>query len=207
MALSMKPGRVAFVLVVLCLLSPLAAGAQAAAGAGAGAGSIDGTIVSITANVIVLTLADATQKTVTLKDGATILDRQVATADQIKPGDALGVAAKTDNGALVATSINIFAPQMWDVVRKGQFPMATGETMTNAMTAQVVANSTGHVLTMKLDMGNATITVPDGITIHRLVFVKADQLTPGLRVMVRATTDANGNLTASSVSYDQPART
>ncbi len=159
MKLSMKPGRLALFLVLLCLLSPLAVGAQAA---GTGAGSLDGTIVSIKGNVIVLTLADMTQKTVTLKDGATILDRQPATADQIKAGDALGVAAKSDNGTLVATSINIFAPQMWDVVRKGQFPMTTGETMTNALIAQVVANSQGRVLTMKLDMGNATIVVPDG---------------------------------------------
>jgi hypothetical protein len=194
----MKPGRLALFLVLFCVLSPLAAVAQAS-----GAGSLDGTIVSIKGNVIVLALADATQKTVTLKDGAMILDRQLATAEQIKAGDALGVAAKSDNGALIATSINIFAPQMWDVVRKGQFPMTTGETMTNAMTAQVVQNSQGHVLTMKLDMGNAMITVPDGIVIHRLVIVKADQLTAGLHVMIRTTTDASGNLTASSVSYDQ----
>ena len=194
------PGRMA--LFLLCLLSPLAAGAQAAGGPP----PLTGVIASVTGNVLVLTLADSTQKTVTLKDGATILDRQVATADQIKAGDALGVAAKTDNGTLVATSINIFAPQMWDVVRKGQFPMTTGETMTNAMTAQVVANSQGHVLTMKLDMGSATIVVPDGIMIHRLVFVKADQLTVGLPVSVRVTADAGGNLTASSVSFDQPTR-
>jgi hypothetical protein len=195
----MRPGRLALFLVLLCVLSPLAAVAQATAGAG----SLDGTIVSIKGNVIVVALADKTQKTVTLKDGAMILDRQLATADQIKAGDALGVAAKSDNGALIATSINIFAPQMWDVVRKGQFPMTTGETMTNAMTAQVVQNSQGHVLTMKVDMGNAMITVPDGIVIHRLVIVKADQLTAGLHVMIRTTADASGNLTASSVSYDQ----
>jgi hypothetical protein len=204
MKLSMRSGRLAFFIILVCLLSPLAAVAQAAAGTGAG--PIDGTIVSIKGNVIVLTLADNTQKTVTLKDGAVILDRQLATADQIKEGDALGIAARSDNGALVATSINIFAPQMWDGMRKAQFPMTTGETMTNAMTAQVVQNAQGRVLTMRLDMGNATITVPDGIMIHRLVFVKADQLTAGLRVMVRATADASGNLTASSVSFDQPTR-
>lgn len=188
----------------LLLLSPFAGVAQAAGPASSGAGSLDGTIASIKGNVIVLTLADATQKTVTLKDGAFILDRQLATANDIKTGDALGVAARVDNGALIATSINIFAPRMWDGARKGQFPMSTGETMTNALTARVVQNAQGHVLTMKLDMGTTTITVPDGITIHRLFLVKPDQLTVGLRVMVRTAADANGNLTASSVSFEQP---
>jgi len=197
--------RYLFLFLIGLVLAPLAATAQAG-----GPPPLAGTIASITGNVFVLTLQDGTQKTVTLKDGAIILDRQALTADQIKAGDALGVAARSANGTLTATSINVFAPQMWDNpnMRKGQFAMTSGEnmTMTNAITAQVIQNSQGHVLTMKVDMGIATITVPDGIPIFRLVVVKQDQLTVGLPITVRATADANGNLTASSVSFDRPAR-
>lgn len=83
---------------------------------------LDGVIASIQGNLITLTLGDGSQKTVTFQDKTLVMVRQPTTVDQIKPGDALGVTAHRDNGALVASSINIFAPQMYPGVRKGQFP-------------------------------------------------------------------------------------
>lgn len=207
----MKSGRLALIsAMALFLLIPFLAAAQAAGGTSApgNANAFTGTIVLIKGMTFEINLADGTHKTILLKDNALILDREVVTADQIKAGDAVGVAATSDNGALTATSINIFAPEMWSSggMRKGQFPMATGELMTNAMTAQVETNTQGHVLTLKLDMGDATIAVPDGIQIHRLIAVKPDQLKLGMKVTFRAMADADGNLTASGASFDQPTR-
>jgi hypothetical protein len=167
---------------------------------------VTGTIVSVKGLSFVIGLADGTQKTVVLKDGALVLDRQVATVADIKPGDAVGVAAKLDSGVLTATSINIFAPEMWAAMQTRQFTMTNGETMTDAMTAKVESSDKGRVLTLQPDMGTATIIVPDGIDIHRLVAVKTDQLVPGLKVTFRTTTAADGTLTASGASFDRPSR-
>ncbi len=199
----MKSRHAALALMAaLVFLVPNLAGAQARAG-GPGGNALTGTIVSIKGLSFVITLDDGSQKTVVLKDGALVLDREVATTADIKVGDAVGVASKTENGAMVATSINIFAPQMWTNMKTAQFTMTNGETMTNAMTAQVEQNSQGRVLTLKLEMGTATITVPDGIQIHRLVAVKPAQLTPGMKVTFRVTAGADGSLTASGASFDQ----
>jgi hypothetical protein len=201
----MRRERSALVLVTISLLLAAAPFTAVAQGVG-GSTAVTGTIVSIDGTTYVVRLDDGTQKTVVLRDNAIILDRLVTTADQIRVGDALGVAARLDNGKLVATSINVFAPEMWEGVRKGQFPMQTGEVMTNAMTAEVVQNSQGRVLTLKLDMATATIVVPDGIPIHRLVSVKPDQLAVGLKVTFRTVTDSGGHLTASGVTFDQATR-
>jgi hypothetical protein len=194
----------ALALVLLSVMPSLVAAQASGGGGGANANSVTGTIVSVKGLTFVVSLADGTQKTVTLKDGALVLDRQVTTPDQIKAGDAVGVAATQDNNALTATSINIFAPEMWANMKEAQFNMPSGQIMTNAMTAQVAQNTQGRTLTLKMAMGNVTITVPDGIPVHRLVAVKPDQLIAGLKVTFRAMAAADGSLTASGASFDQP---
>jgi Domain of unknown function (DUF5666) len=196
-------GRMAFIsLIVLAGVTPAALFAQNTTPPP----GLDGIIASIQGATITLTLADSTQKVVTLQTGTIILDRQVSAVDQIKPGDALGVTAHRDNGALVASAINIFSPQMWDGVRKGQWPMAKpGDIMTNALTTAYVQAMNGRTLTMKLPDGTmVTITVPDGVTVRRMVTVQASALSVGLRVSIRIATDSAGNTMATSISFDQP---
>ena len=143
-------------------------------------------------------------KTIALQDKTLILGRQVVGLDQIKPGDAMGVASRRDSdGSMVAISINIFAPQMWDGVRKGQFPMTTGDTMTNAVVTQYAAGVKGRVVTMKYAEGTSEITVPDGTQIHRLVAAKPSALVAGLHVTVRGTANPDGSIKASAISFDQ----
>jgi hypothetical protein len=166
--------------------------------------TIDGSIAAIGASRVTLTLADGTQRTVKLQASTMILQRQVATLDSIREGDALGVAARRADNALVATNINIFSPQMWDVVRRGQFPMASGDLMTNAVVEKSAKAIQGRVLTMKLSEGIAAITVPEGVPIHRLVTLSASSLAAGLHVVIRGTENADGTFTAASVSFDQP---
>jgi hypothetical protein len=172
----------------------------------AGTPPVSGTIVSIDGGNVTLMLADKTQKIVVLQGNTLILKRDVAGVDQIQAGDALGVAARRSGMDLIATSINIFAKEMWDVVRKGQFPMATGEVMTNAMASDYAQGMNGHTLTMKYSEGTATIAVPDGIPIHRLVSVKPAALTAGMQIVVRGTPGSDGMLKAASISFDGPAK-
>lgn len=169
--------------------------------------AVDGTIAAVNGSTITLTLADKMAKTIALQDKTLILGRQVVGLDQIKPGDAMGVASRRDSdGSMVAISINIFAPEMWDGVRKGQFPMTTGDTMTNAVVAKYAAGVKGRVVTMKYAEGTSEITVPDGTQIHRLVAAKPAALTVGLHITVRGTASPDGSIKAASVSFDQPAK-
>lgn len=167
---------------------------------------LSGVIASIQGKVITLTLADSTQKTVVLQDTTLVLIRQASAVDQIKSGDALGVTAHRDNGVLVATNINIFAPQMYSGVKKGQFPMNDVDLMTNAVVESFAQGMNGHTLTMTLAEGTSQITVPDGIPVHRLVLTSQSQLTVGLQVSIRVSTDAAGKMMATSISFDQPAK-
>ena len=168
--------------------------------------SVSGTIASINGSNLVLTLADGTQKQVALQDSTTILERVVAGVGEIRPGDMLGVAARISGQELIATSINIFAREMQTRARLGQFPMQTGEVMTNATVTDYVQAVQGHTLTMKYNDGSATITVPDGVPIHRLVSLKPDALAAGLQIVVRGTLDSDGALKAASISFDGQAR-
>ena len=181
------------------------AGAGSAFAQGAPGTSIDGTIVSVANGVITLTLADGTQKMADVSATTLILGRQAATVADLTTGEAMGIAAHRDaDGNLVADSINIFAPAMWDVVRKGQWPMDNGDIMTNAMVDQSVQGMNGRVLTMRLAERNAEITVPDGAQIHRLVSVMLSDLTPGLHILVRGTQSQDGTWQASAINFEEP---
>jgi hypothetical protein len=199
------PARPAVFLVALLVLAVGAVGGYAQAMTTMIA--VEGTIAAIKGGTITLTQADKMTKTVALEDKTLILRRQVVGLDQIKPGEAMGVASRRgSDGSMVAISINIFAPEMWDVVRKGQFPMTTGDTMTNAVVTQYAAGVKGRVVTMKYAEGTSAITVPDGTQIHRLVAAKASALVAGLHISVRGTANPDGSIKAGSVSFDEPAK-
>jgi len=201
MSTNHAPKRAVFLSFLLLFVTTLGGFAQAAIPA-----PVTGTIVSVNGSNFTLALADSTQKTVMLLGSTLILERDTAAVDQIKPGDAMGVAARRSGMDLIATSINIFSREMWDVVRKGQWPMTTGEVMTNAMVSDYVQGLNGHTVTMKYADGTATIAVPDGIPIHRLVSMKREALVVGMQVVVRGNAGSDGTLTAGSVSFDGPAK-
>lgn len=169
----------------------------------------EGTITAIDGSTITLTQADKMTRTITLQDKTVVLMRQVVGLDQVKVGDAMGVASRRgSDGSMVAVYINIFAPEMWSspVMRKGEFPMQTGDTMTNAVVTQYAMSVKGRVVTMKYADGTSTITVPDDTQIHKLVAVKPSALTTGLKINVRGSLGPNGTIVANSISFDQPAK-
>jgi hypothetical protein len=170
---------------------------------------VEGTITAIKGSTITLTQADKMTKTIALQDKTLVLMRQVVGLDQIKSGDAMGVASRRgSDGSMVAVYINIFAPEMWSspVMRKGEFPMTTGDTMTNAVVTQYATGVKGRVITLKYAEGTSSITVPDGTQIHKLVAVKPSALTAGLKIQIRGIAGANGSITANTISFDQPAK-
>jgi hypothetical protein len=170
------------------------------------AAPVQGTISAITSGSVTVTGADGFARKVLVTSATLVRRSQPATLDQIKPGDALGVAARRDGDSLIATAINIFPPEVYQAVRKGQFGMTDGQVMTNALVTQYVKAVNGRELTMTYADGTAKITVPDGAPIHRLVAVTISALAVGQKVTIRVSTAAGGGLTATSVVIDAPAK-
>lgn len=202
MGRSFRPRRGGLVLVVVAAL--LATAAVAGFAQAAGPAPVSGTIASIKGNVLTLTLADKSVKQVVLQESTLILERETVGVSDLQAGEAMGVAARRSGTDLIATSINIFSKEMWDVVRKGQWLMTSGETMTNAMVSDYAQGMSGHTLTMKYNDGTATITVPDGIPVHRLLTVKPAALAIGLQIAVRGSVGTDGTLKAASISFEGP---
>jgi len=133
-----------------------------------------------------------------------ILRREAATLGAIKPGTPLAVTAKKGaEGSLTAVSINIFSPQLWSRVRKGQWMMDTGNIMTNALVTQVVERVDGRTLYMKLAQGTGIISVPHSAEIHRLITVRLVDLKPGVKVTIRGIANSDGTIKASSITFDR----
>jgi len=178
---------------------------QAAPAQTAGPPPIDGVISSIRGSMIAVTTASGDNLNVAIGENTLILGRRPATLDSIRPGEAMGVAATRGNdGSLTATAINVFSPELWQRVRKGQFPMPSGQVMTNAELDRVADHVQGRTLYLKFEMLTAAIDVPASADIRRTVTLKLPDLAAGMKVSIRGTTAGAGNVDAAMVSVDLP---
>ena len=165
----------------------------------------DSTIVAVNGSNVTIAFPDGNQKVAKVQSETLILSRETATLGAIKSGDALAVTAKRGaDRSLTATSISILSPELWNRARKGQWVMASGDTMTNAVVARTVDRVVGRTLYMKLDVGTGAISVPTSTEIHRLTSVRLSDLKPEMRVRVRGVADPDGTIKASSITFDRP---
>jgi multidrug efflux pump subunit AcrA (membrane-fusion protein) len=131
--------------------------------------------------------------------------REKVTLEAIKPGDLVGVDAKrTSDGMLVAVAIHIFAPERKGRVREGQFPMNSGDTMTNAEVMEHAVKVEGRTLFLKYKDGAAAIEVPPTTDVDRERVLRLSDLRPGMRVVVRGSANPDGSIAASSILVSQP---
>jgi hypothetical protein len=193
-------------LVPVLAATVMLAGAMAAGAAPGDQVTVaDSTIAAVNGSNVTIASPDGSQKVAKVQPDTLILSRETATLGAIKPGDALAVTAKRGaDGSLTAVSINIFSPELWSRVRKGQWAMESGDIMTNAVVAQTVERVEGRTLYMKLDQGTGAIGVPPATEIHRLTTVRLGDLKPGMRVTVRGVADPDGTIKASSITFDRP---
>jgi hypothetical protein len=165
--------------------------------------SVSGAIASISGGTLFVTSSGGTATSVAIGKDTLILGRKSDTLDSIKPGEAMGVtSAMAADGSQTATAINVFPPELWQRVRKGQWKMDNGLYMTNAQVDRSSAGVQGRVLYMKYEMLTAAITVPNSAEIRRSVILSLADLKPGMNVMVRGVAGADGLLAASFVSFD-----
>jgi hypothetical protein len=178
---------------------------QAAAGQGQGQVNIAGSIGAINGSTIFVTGDDGAATTVALQKDTLILGRKPSTLDSIRPGEAMGVtSAKADDGSLTATIINVFSPELWQKVRKGQWQMDSGLYMTNAQVDRLSAGVKGRTLYMKYQMLTAAIAVPESAEVHRMVSMRLADLKPGMKVSVRGVAGSDGAVAASIISFELP---
>jgi hypothetical protein len=168
-------------------------------------GTVIGSIGAVNGLTIFVTTADGAAKVVQVGPDTLILGREVATLASIQPGEAMGVAAiRGKDGGLTATAINVFSPELWSRVRKGQWPMANGQVMTNAQVDRLGAGVKGRQIFLTYDLLTAAIDVPEGADIHRSITLGLADLRPGMKVSIRGTAGADGYLAAANVSVDLP---
>ena len=165
--------------------------------------SVSGVIASISGGTLFVTQSGGAATSVAIGKDTLILGRKSDTLESIKPGEAMGVtSAMAADGSQTASAINVFPPELWQRVRKGQWKMDNGLYMTNAQVDRSSAGVQGRVLYMKYEMLTAAITVPNSAEIRRSVALGLADLKPGMNVMVRGVAGTDGLLAASFVSFD-----
>jgi uncharacterized protein DUF5666 len=194
----MTPHRISALAALLTVLLVVGGGSSTAAQS---LTTVQGTVASATATFAkITTKTGATMVALTAKTRVT--RRLPATIADIKVGSFLGVAAsKQANGTLLAVSISIL-DAIKNVARKGQFPMDSGNVMTNANVTAVVLKKTGRAIKMAYDDKVVFVFVPDNTPIRRIVPAKPADLKTGQRVTVRGAAGANGGITASSITIE-----
>lgn len=166
-----------------------------------------GTIASVGADALtVMFAASSTPATTSVKvtTETRVVRRQKTTLEAIRPGDYLAVtSSRGADGTLTAVSINIFPPEYKGKIREGQFPMNTGNVMTNATVTEFADRVSGRTLFLKYKDGATAIAVPPATEIHRLVVSRLGELRKGMHVVVRGVANADGSIAASYITADE----
>ncbi len=189
--------EVAFAIAIVGLLHSPAPGAPAPAS------QAEGTIGTVDPGALTLVSPSGSQVRIAITGDTVVVQRKGVPLETIKPNDFVAVTARREaDGSLTAISINIFPVQFRGRVRETQFVMDTGNVMTNATVFQNVRRIEGRTLYLKLGDGSVIVAVPKGVEVSRLTVIKVAELSPGMRVLVRGTTGADGNLVATTITVD-----
>lgn len=194
--------------VVVCLLIVCAAGLQAlgdgplATAAPAAAVVIPATITSASPDGLVVSTQNGPIQ-VKMTAQTRVQKRVPAGLEDIKVGDYVGAAARREaNGSLTAVYINVFQGGLRAQIPQGQSSVDAGNVMTNAVVTDSVAAVSGRTLTLALPGGPVRIDVPPGTEIARQFVTTRADLKAGRNVTVRGTQNADGSVTATSITIN-----
>jgi hypothetical protein len=167
----------------------------------------EGTISALDGGAVTVMSRGGAPVRVVVNSETRVIRRQPVRFDQIKARDFVGVTARKEaDGSLTAVAINIFPAEFKGRVREGQFPMETGNLMTNAVVFQNVRRIEGRTLYLQFPEGTAIINVPRDTEIFRLTQVRLSDLRVGMRVVARGSANPDGSVTATTVTADAAAR-
>ncbi len=159
----------------------------------------EGTIASVGTSVVVIATQTGDHITARATPETRVMSRQPARPEDIVAGEFIAVTAKKEaDGALTAVEINILPAALRGKSREGQWPMETGNIMTNA----VVTRVSGRTLSLTYKDGTAMIKIPPQATVHRLTLVTLGDLKAGMHVTAHGTKNADGSIAASFIIVD-----
>ena len=187
----MKPCLVALFVIVL-VLGVTVADAQTTM-------RVRGTITAFEGNVLSIKARDGRDLRVELTEKATVAAVKTVKLSDIKPGDAVGSAARRrPDGTLVALEVHVFPPDR-PIPAEGHRPwdLEPGSTMTNARVTAIVQATDGRELTLTSKDGSQKILVPEGVPVVTAVPAERSALRPGEHVFLIADVSVDGKVIAS----------
>ncbi|WP_288408607.1 DUF5666 domain-containing protein [uncultured Herbaspirillum sp.] len=162
---------------------------------------IRGAIVSVGNDQLVVKSNRGGEQSVTLDKDTRVAAISLANINDIKPGSYIGAAGiPQPDGSQKALEVHVFPPSMAGTGDGHRpFDLAPNSTMTNGTVGDVIA-SNGRTLTLKYKNGEKKIVVPDDVPIVSIEPGDRSLLAAGVKVVVRARKNADGSLTATSIS-------
>lgn len=162
---------------------------------------IRGALVSVGGDKLVVKSNRGGEQTVLLDKDTRVAAISLANINDIKPGSYIGAAGiPQPDGSQKALEVHVFPPAMAGTGDGHRpFDLAPNSTMTNGTVGDVVA-SNGRTLTLKYKGGEKKIVVPEDVPIVNIEAGERSMLVAGAKVVVRVRKNADGSLTAASVS-------
>jgi len=162
---------------------------------------IRGAIVSVNKDQLVIKTNKGAEQNVMLDKDTRVAAISIADINDIKPGSYIGAAGiPQPDGSQKALEVHVFPPAMAGTGDGHRpFDLAPNSTMTNGTVGDVVA-SQGRTLTLKYKNGEKKIVVPEDVPVVNIEAGDRSLLAAGVKVVVRARKNADGSLTANSVS-------
>lgn len=162
---------------------------------------IRGAIVALDSSHLVVKNNRGVEQNVALDRDTRVVAISLANINEIKPGSYIGTAAiPQPDGSQKALEVHVFPPAMAGTGDGHRpFDLAPNSTMTNGTVGDVVASS-GRTLTLKYKGGEKKIVVPEDVPIVNIEPADRSLLAAGTKVVVRARKNADGSLTANSIS-------
>ncbi|MFZ4834613.1 hypothetical protein [Rouxiella sp. Mn2063] len=162
-----------------------------------------GTIDSVTPTSIEVTTRQGQKLDVQLTEQTKVTQVTKGKMSDIQPDSFIGTAAVPQaDGTLKALEVHVFAPSLRGSGEGfNPFESADGKinTMTNGTVGKLV-NSNGRTLTVKYQNGEKTVVVPDDVPVVLLAPADRSLLKAGAHIVLFATKDAQGTLTARGIA-------
>jgi RNase P/RNase MRP subunit p29 len=162
---------------------------------------IRGAIVSVTGENLVVKPNHGADQTVMLDKNTRVAAISLAKIEDIKPGSYIGAAAiPQPDGSQKALEVHVFPPALAGTGDGHRpFDLTPNSTMTNGSVGDVVV-SNGRTLTVNYKGGEKKILVPEDVPIVNIEAGDRSMLVAGAKVVLRASKNPDGSMTAQSVN-------
>jgi hypothetical protein len=166
---------------------------------------IRGTVDKLDGQNLTVKSRDGQSLSIVLAPNFTVRAVVAKSVSDIKPGDFVAsTSVKGPDGTLHAIELHIL-PQNLRSRIEGQTPadLVPDSLMTNATVAQIVSAPQGQMMKVSYKGKEAEINVPPGIPVVGYASSDATLLKPGAAVVISARKQADGSLTATSVTAEK----